>query len=185
MIDSPYDPLERLERRFDAARRGLSNEQFGQRRASWPDPLARLEHQIARGVDAARSAPPLTGLLADLHAASHLHDHAELPEASSGYDLFEALRSTDALKPKPALKTSPPPPQPPQPPPPPAASPERSAPARGAGGGVLAEVLLEALATRDLPGASRAEAARLLSQGIALKDDALLREALATLITGA
>lgn len=180
LVHSMDNPLTALTRQISSAHEQLFNEPLGLE-PHVDDPLKRLEGRVASGIRTARFAPPLTGIVADIEAAVHIRDHAlGVDDGLIAYDLVARLLPPEpepAPAPRSVMLTPAPPKKKPAPTP-------VSAPHASAGVGVIASVLIDAISTRDLPGAARAEAARLLSEGIALGDEALMREALATLITG-
>ncbi len=189
------DPLSLLTHNIASASSSLENESFRSEEQS-EDPLELLERRVASGKRAASFAPPLTGLVADIEAAAHLRDHAATTiDDAECFDVLERLspRPKAPVEPVKSVMLTPKKaaprgaqgatPSTARPVSPPVTRPEQTT-QRPSGGGVIASVLIDAIATRPLPGAARAEAARLLSEGIALGDEALMREALATLITG-
>lgn len=157
----------------------------GMWRARGEDPLEALLARVERGKRAAQFAPPLMGIVSDLDAATELYGHPHLlDDEEELYDVFDVLspapsRSMESVREvasPPATKNMVAPPSPPTPP--------LSPPKKGSSGGMIADVMLDAIATRALPGEARAEAARLLSQGLVLGDEVLMQEALAVLLTG-
>ena len=167
------------------------------------DPLQELMARVEQGKRAARFAPPLLGIVSDLDMSSELYGHPELLEveqpAATPYNLLDVLAAEDAsvedvskvLKDKGNLKgsggaTSPQsaPSAPPSPRDIQAVGGAEDDRRRGRSGGMIADVMLDAIATRPLAGEARAEAASLLSQGLVLGDEELMREALAILLTG-
>ncbi len=148
------------------------------------DPMELLEEKLASGKRAARFEPPLTGLVADVEAAKYPYGTPYDVDASE-FDLVAKLEVKPApVTPAPVpVKAVAAPKQARQSPKTSSAS-SKASPVSSRGGGVIADVMLDAIRRRDLPGDVRAEAVRLLSQGLALGDEELMQEALTVLITG-
>ena len=197
--DRPLEQLERAVRLasnqdgWEEARFATHADEPGTWRArTEDDPLKELLARVELGKRAAHFAPPLTGIVSDLDVASELYGHPQEGDFfARGYDVLERLSKDGAEEVAPVsdslsvskasenVSGGPP------------MSSVVDAPRRAeekavgkTSGGVVADALLEALATRALAGEARAEAARLLAQGLVLHDEELMQEALAILLTG-
>lgn len=159
------------------------------------DPGEVMARRLASGRRLMTARPPLLGVMAAIEEARRfdVNDPIERDALWRG----EAVPDLVAwASPAPAVTPKPPAPAPPKQSvpaakaaraaaPAPSASPRPAAPRAASGGsGLIADALLDAIAQRALGGAARAEAARLLAEGLALEDQALMREALAVLVTG-